>query len=362
MDIPKLKIGDLVAQVPIVQGGMGVGVSLSSLSAAVANCGGIGVISGVEIGFNRPNYIKGKFEENRKALQYHIRRAKKLSPDGIIGLNVMAALNNFKDVVRDAVKEGIDIIFSGAGLPLQLPDLVNGSTTKIVPIVSSAKAAATICKYWDKKSGYCPDALVVEGPEAGGHLGFSDKDLQANNKISLLDLVQDVLGVISEFEQKYRKKIPIIAAGGVFTGEDIGKYLSAGASGAQMATRFVATHECDVSQEFKDAYLKAGKDDVVIIKSPVGMPGRAIKNNFLDEVTKGKTIPARCSYHCLRPCKPKDTPYCIADALINAQKGLMDKGFAFAGSNVDRVNKIVSVRELFDELIEGLRQFQPEGC
>lgn len=360
MKLPELRIGDLVAKVPIVQGGMGVGVSLSGLAAAVANQGAIGVISGVEPGFNRKNYLRDKANENKEALAYHIRRARCLSPKGIIGVNIMTALNNFKDMVKVAVKENVDIIFAGAGLPLDLPELVKNTKTKIAPIVSSAKAAQIICKYWDRKSNYCPDSIVVEGPDAGGHLGFSYEELQPERKRSLADLVKDVLEAIKTYEEKYARKIPVIAAGGIFSGFDIAKLLNIGASGAQLATRFVATHECDVSQEFKEAYVKATEEDVVLIKSPVGMIGRAINNNFLKEVAKGTRMPLKCLYHCLKPCHPKEAPYCIADALINAQQGNLEQGFAFAGSNVHRIDKIVSVKELIEELVEGIRQYQPE--
>lgn len=360
MRLPELRIGELVAKIPIVQGGMGVGVSLSGLAGAVANQGAIGVISGVEIGFDRKNYLRDKANENRKALAYHIQRARSLSPKGIIGVNIMTALHNFRDMVRVAVKENVDIVFSGAGLPLDLPELVRNSKTKIVPIVSSAKAAQVICKYWDKKSNYCPDSIVVEGPEAGGHLGFSYEELQPERKRSLADIVKDVLEVIKTYEEKYAKKIPIIAAGGIYTGMDIGNLLSIGASGAQLATRFVATHECDVSQEFKEQYVKAKEKDIVLIKSPVGMIGRAINNGFLEEVSNGKRMPLRCLYHCLKPCNSKEAPYCIADALISAQQGNMEQGFAFAGSNAHRISKIVSVKELINELVEGIRQYQPE--
>jgi nitronate monooxygenase len=354
MKIPELKIGDLVAKLPIVQGGMGVGISLSNLASSVANCGGIGVISGVEIGFNRPNYLKDKANENIEALKYHIRKARELSPKGIIGVNLMTVLGNFKEMVVEAVKENIDIIFSGAGLPLELPDLVKGSKTKIVPIVSSSKAAGTICKYWDRKKEYCPDAMVVEGPEAGGHLGFAKDDLKPEKKRSLLDILAEVQEVIKPFEEKYQKKIPLIAAGGVFTGADIGRLLTAGASGVQMGTRFVGTYECDASQGFKEEYLRATEEDVILIDSPVGLPGRAIRNTFLDGVAEGLTLSPKCRFHCLTTCRPKESPYCIADALINAQKGNMDKGFAFAGTNACKVKEIVSVRELMDDLAAGI--------
>ncbi|MFZ5966708.1 MAG: NAD(P)H-dependent flavin oxidoreductase [Bacillota bacterium] len=357
MNIPELKIGHLTAKIPIVQGGMGVGISLSRLAGAVANCGGVGVISAVEPGFNFENYSKDKFQANLDGLAYHIRKARELAPTGIIGVNIMTAINNFEDMVKVAVREKIDIIFSGAGLPMKLPELVKDSLTKIAPIVSSGKVAQLICKQWDRKHNYLPDAIVVEGPKAGGHLGFSPEELEHMEDFSLTRLVKEVLEAIKPFEEKYNRKIPIIAGGGIHNGYEIGEVLEAGASAVQMATRFVATHECDASDAFKQAYLDATEDDVMIIKSPVGMPGRAIKNDFIERVYNNQKPKGIKCINCLKPCNPKETLYCIADALINAQKGNLDKGFAFAGANVFKVDKIVSVKELMNELMDELRNY-----
>jgi NAD(P)H-dependent flavin oxidoreductase YrpB (nitropropane dioxygenase family) len=357
MIIPELKIGNLTASVPIIQGGMGVGISLSGLAAAVANCGAIGVISGVEPGFNFEGYQKNKYQTNLDALAYHIQKAKELAPKGIIGVNIMTAINNFDDMVKTAVKAKVDIIFSGAGLPMKLPELVKDSMTKIAPIVSSGKVAQLICRQWDKKHNYLPDAIILEGPEAGGHLGFSLEQLSDLKDFSLVKLVKEVLEAIAPFEEKYGRKIPVIAGGGIHDGKDIGDVLAAGAAGVQMATRFVATHECDASDAFKQAYLDAKEEDVTIIKSPVGMPGRAIRNEFINMVYRdGKPQDIKC-INCLKPCNPKETLYCIADALINAQKGNLDRGFAFAGAKVHKIDKIISVRSLIDELMEELRQY-----
>lgn len=356
MLIPELIIGNLSPQIPIVQGGMGVGISMWKLASAVANNGGIGVISGVEPGFSLPEYLIDKHKANVEALSSNIRKARENSPIGIIGVNIMTALNNFEEMVRVAVKEKIDIIFSGAGLPLKLPELVKDSVTKIAPIVSSAKAAAVICKHWDKKYGYLPDAMVVEGPKAGGHLGFTLEQLKDAAKFPLEKIVEEVLSSIKPFEQKYQRNIPVIAAGGIFDGEDAARIMSKGASGVQIATRLVATYECDADQEFKNQYIKASKDDIVIIKSPVGLPGRDIKNSFIQDIQAGVQKPFKCLSNCLKTCNPKQSPYCIADALINAQKGNMIKGFAFAGENVYRVNKMSSVKEILSELIDGIRR------
>lgn len=354
--IPKLIIGDLVANVPIVQGGMGIGISLSSLASAVANCGAIGVISGVEPGFYLPYYSSDKPKANIDGLTYHIRRAKELSPKGIIGVNIMTALNNFEDMVMVAVKEKIDIIFSGAGLPMKLPELVKDSVTKIAPIVSSGKVAELICRQWDRKHNYLPDAIVVEGPEAGGHLGFSHEQLSDSKNFSLKNLVLDVLEAIKPFEEKYLKKIPVIAGGGLFDAKDIGEILNVGASGVQISTRFVTTPECDASEAFKQAYIDASEEDVIIIKSPVGMPGRAIKNSFIERVYNNDKPKGIKCINCLKPCNPKESLYCIADALIQAQRGNLDNGFAFAGSNVHKITQLQSVKELIDEWMDGLKK------
>lgn len=354
MIIPELKIGNLVAKIPLVQGGMGVGISLSNLAAAVANCGGIGVISGVEPGFNLEHYAKNKFQANMDGLTHHIRKAREMAPNGIIGVNIMTALNNFEDMVKVAVMEKVDIIFSGAGMPMKLPELVKDSFTKIAPIVSSGKVAQLICKQWDRKHSYLPDAIVVEGPEAGGHLGFSREQLDDTENFSLKNLLAEVLEAIKPFEEKYNRKIPLIAAGGIYDAQDMAEMLKAGASGVQMGTRFVPTFECDASMEFKQAYIDAKEEDVVIIQSPVGMPGRAIHNSFIDRIyQEGRVQNIRC-VNCLKPCNPKETLYCIANALIQAQKGNMEQGFAFAGAKVHKVTKITSVKEIFDELIDGL--------
>lgn len=350
MKLPKLRIGNLISKTPIVQGGMGVGISLSSLAGHVSLNGGIGVISGVEVGFNEPDFLSNKKMANTRALKKYITKAKTICNNGIIGVNLMTALNNFEEMVKESVKAKADIIFSGAGLPLKLPKFTKGSDTKIAPIVSSGRTADLICKSWDKKYGVIPDAIVVEGPKAGGHLGFSEKDLLDPSK-TLEVLLQDVLKVIKPYEDKYHRKIPVIAGGGVYDGFQIAKLIKAGASGVQMGSRFVATNECDASDEFKQAYIKCKPEDIKIIQSPVGMIGRAINNEFLKTVVSGSRKPIKCISNCLKPCKPKEAPYCIADALINAQKGNMESGFVFAGANAHRIDKIVSVKELMDELV-----------
>jgi nitronate monooxygenase len=330
---------------------MGVGISLSGLASAVANEGGIGVIATAGIGMNEPDFSRNFIEANIRALRKEIRKARELTK-GILGVNIMVAMSNFADMVRTAMEEGIDIIFSGAGLPLNLPQFLNDTIkTKLVPIVSSARASGIIVRKWSEKYNRLPDAVVVEGPMAGGHLGFKEHMI-GNPEYSLEKLVPKVIQAIKPYEERYKETIPVIAAGGIYTGKDIYRVFQLGASGVQMATRFVTTYECDASEKFKQTYVDSRREDIVIIKSPVGMPGRAIRNAFLEEVSQGKRKPFKCPYHCIVTCDYKTSPYCIASALINAKKGNLSHGFAFAGENAYRAKGIISVKELIETLTE----------
>lgn len=349
MRLPSLIIGDLKANIPIIQGGMGVGISGYNLAQAVANEGGIGVISTVQIGYKELDFETNSKEANIRALTKQIRKARELSPKGIIGVNIMVAIEQYDEMVKTCVEEKADIIISGAGLPLNLPKLVQGSSIKIVPIVSSGKAASIIIRNWLKKYSRMPDAVVVEGPEAGGHLGFHLKQLQEGKEL-LEDIVVEVIKVVRGFENG--DNVPVIAAGGIYTGCDIVKFLKLGANGVQMGTRFVATEECDAHINFKNAYIDVKKEDISIIKSPVGLPGRAIRNKFIKQTETTDIItPDKC-YNCLKKCNPSKTPYCISEALINSVKGNVEDGLVFIGSNGYRVNKIVKVKELIKELVE----------
>lgn len=349
--LKSLKIGDLTAKLPIIQGGMGIGISLSSLSSAVANQGGIGIIATAGIGMNEPDFYTNYLEANIRGLRSEIRKARALTK-GILGVNIMVALTNFADLVKTAIEEKIDIIVSGAGLPLNLPQYITeGIKTKIVPIVSSARAATIIAKKWTEKYNYLPDAIVVEGPKAGGHLGFKAEMINDPDH-ALEKLIPEVVEAVRPFEEQYGKPIPVIAAGGIYTGADMYRFFQLGASGVQMATRFVTTYECDASDKFKQTYIDSSKEDMVIIKSPVGLPGRAIRNTFLDEVSQGKKKPFKCLYHCLKTCELEKSPYCITLALINAKKGNLSHGFAFAGENAYRAKEIISVKELVEKIKE----------
>jgi len=344
-----LRIGDLKVQVPIIQGGMGIGISLSKLASAVANMGGVGIISTVGIGLTDKNSKLSYKKGNIEAIRQEIRKARELTP-GVLGVNIMSVLTDFSDMVKTSIEEKIDIIFSGAGLPLDLPSyLVEGAKTKLVPIVSSGRAASLIAQKWQQNYSYLPDAFVVEGPKAGGHLGFKADALgELGNKLE--NLVDEVVKVAQEIKEKFNKEIPVIAAGGIFTGGDISEIMKRGATGVQLGTRFVTTEECDASQEFKQAIVDATEEDIQIIKSPVGMPGRTIFNRFLQEAKDGSRRPAVCKHNCIRSCNPKTTLYCISEALLAAFKGNLKDGFAFVGSNAGRIKEISTVEKVFNEL------------
>lgn len=350
MDIKPLIIGDLIAKIPIIQGGMGVGVSLSGLAGAVAKEGGIGVLSIAQIGYDEPDFETNSFEANLRALKKHVNKAREIAPEGIIGVNIMVAIKRYEEYVMAAINCGIDIIISGAGLPTALPKIAKGFKTKLAPIVSSPKGASVVLKLWDRKHNATPDMVVVEGPKAGGHLGFTKENLENIAAIDFDKEIAEIVEIVKEYEEKYGKKIPVVAAGGVYTGADIAKYISLGASGVQMSTRFVATYECDAHINYKQAYINSTSDTIGIVKSPVGMPGRAVFNKFIDTVNVHGEKVDKC-YNCLIPCNPKETPYCITKALITAVKGDVDNGLIFCGENAYRVDKIVHVKELIDELM-----------
>ncbi len=355
MGLPELKIGDLTSRLPIIQGGMGIGVSMSGLASAVAEKGGVGVIAGAMTGMGEADITTHSTRANLRVLKREIRRARQATK-GVLGVNIMFALTDYPFLVKTALDEGIDIIFSGAGLPLDLPGyLKNGHRTKLVPIVSSARAAKILCKRWQSRYGYLPDAFVVEGPMAGGHLGFKKEQLD-DPDFALEKLVSEVLKVVKAFANGRNQTIPVIAAGGVYTGADIHRFLGMGVDGVQMGTRFVATHECDADDNFKQVYINARKEDMVVINSPVGMPGRAVRNAFINEVNAGRKKPFKCPFHCVKPCTRETSPYCITLALESARRGRFRGGFAFAGQNAYRVDKIVSVSDLIDTLTHEFNQ------
>ena len=349
-----LLIGDLQVNLPIFQGGMGVAISLSGLASAVANEGGVGVISAAGIGMREPDYIKNFREANKRALRKEIQRARSLTK-GVIGVNIMMALTDHEELIKVAVEEKIDIIIMGAGLPLKIPAMLMEAgfvnhKTKLAVKVSSAKAAKLIFQYWSNKYNIIPDAVVVEGPLAGGHLGFKKEEL-TGTVVPLKKLIEETVNEIRQFEEKYSKDVPVIAAGGIYTGQDMFDIMQAGAKGVKLGTRFVTTHECDASLEFKESYIASKEEDITIINSPVGLPGRVIRNEFVNQIQMGNTKPFKCVWHCLSSCNFKQAPYCIAQVLFNSARGIMDEGFAFAGAKAFRATKIQYVSEVINDLI-----------
>ncbi len=349
MNMKPLIIGNLKVRYPIIQGGMGVGVSRWRLSGSVAREGGIGIISTAQIGYDEPEFAKDSINTNLKAIKKHIDMAKGIAEGGIVGVNIMVATKQYDSYVKAACEAGADVIICGAGLPITLPGLTKGYDVKIAPIVSSVKAASVILKMWDRKFGRTADFIVVEGPKAGGHLGFTKEQLE-DEDFDFDTVVKGIIDYIKEFEEKYQTKIPVIIAGGIFDQEDIKHVLSLGADGVQISTRFVVTEECDASEEFKQAYLNAKKEDISVVISPVGMPGRAIVTPFIKKTEQGR-VPVKKCFNCLSHCNPKETPYCITNSLVEAVKGNIDEGLVFCGENAYLLNKMTTVKEIFKELI-----------
>ena len=350
-NLPILQIGDLKICPPIIQGGMGVRVLGANLASAVANEGCAGIIASVGLGGFEDVSASRFVEINNDGLRSAIRKARVLS-NGIIGVNVMVVLSNYEQLIGVCVEEKVDLIICGSGLPLDLPRMTEGSNIKLIPIVSSARAFGIIYKKWKQNYNKVPDAVLLEGPMAGGHLGFSYEDITNNTTKSLEELVKELVDYVDTLEEK----IPVIAAGGIFDGQDIAKFLKIGAAGVQMATRFVCTTECDVHDDFKQAYITSKKEDIGIINSPVGLPGRVIQNEFTSRVFKGETIPFKCPHHCLRSCNPRTAPYCIAKVLTDASKGKLLDSFVFAGANAYRCTEIVPVKTLIEELSKELME------
>lgn len=338
--------------VPIIQGGMGIGISLGSLAGAVALEGGMGVISTANPGYREAGFLKNPRAINKLSLDKEIKKAKAFAKEkGLVAVNVMAAITDYVDMVTQAIKSGVDCIISGAGLPLELPKYTKDTDVAIAPIVSSGKAARVICKTWDKRYGVTPDFVVIEGAEAGGHLGFSKEELLGGTATPLEEILADVKQVTKPFEEKYEKKIPVFVAGGIFDGKDIKYYLDRGADGVQIATRFIATDECDAFQGYKDMFIACKKEDIEIVKSPVGMPGRALKTPLIEKLSKGEVVPHTWCSNCLIPCKKEETQYCISSALIEGAKGNREEGLFFCGSNAYKIKRQVTVKELMSELI-----------
>lgn len=344
-----LKIGNLTARIPVIQGGMGVGISLDRLAGAVAAEGGVGVISTAQIGFRDPDYDKNPLEANLRAIPEYLKKAREKAQGGIIGMNIMVATKHYEEYVKTAAKAGVDLIISGAGLPVNLPELVEGFQTKIAPIVSTVKSAMVILKLWDRKYHRVPDLLVIEGPEAGGHLGFKREELAAYTKESYAEEVKGILKLVKEYASRYEKEIPVALAGGIYDKADVEYAMSLGVDAVQMATRFVTTVECDAADEYKQAYINCKKEDIEIVQSPVGMPGRAMHNKFQELLSTGAYRPKKCR-QCIATCEPAKTPYCITQALVNAANGNTDDALLFCGAKAYKAEKIETVHEVFASL------------
>ncbi len=367
MKYQPLQIGNLIAQVPIVQGGMGVGVSLGNLAGAVAKEGGVGIISSAQIGYQEPDFEQNTKECNLRAIKKEYEKAREIAPNGVIGFNIMVALQHYEEYVRAAAEAGADLIISGAGLPTDLPQYVTGTLAKIAPIVSSLKSANVILKYWDKKYSRTADMVVIEGPKAGGHLGFSKEQVafytgEGGEEIgdsqgmsaTYEEEILKICDVVKSYGEKYGVEIPVVVAGGIDDAAEMERIMKLGVQGVQVATRFVTTVECDVDEKYKMAYVNAKEEDIQIVKSPVGMPGRAIRNSFMDRVMKGECFAPKKCLRCLRKCNPGEIPYCITEALIHAAKGELEQALIFCGANAYKTNHIETVKEVMDSfMVEG---------
>lgn len=349
-NMKNLKIGDKITRFPLIQGGMGVGVSLGRLAGSVAKAGGVGIISTAQIGYREADFDKSPAQANIKAIESEMKKARAISPDGIVGYNIMTALKEYAAHVKAAVKAGADIIICGAGLPTELPALTEGSPVKIAPIVSTERSAKVILKYWDKKYKRTADLVVIEGPLAGGHLGFRQEELSSYTEESYGGEIKKIIAVVKSFAEKYQTQIPVVVAGGIYDSEDVKRVMALGADGVQVATRFVTTEECDADIRYKEAYINASKEDIQIVKSPVGMPGRAILNPMMKRVMGGEKIGHSPCHGCLAKCSPAQIPYCITDGLIDAVKGNVEKGLLFCGAKAYKAKKIETVSDVIQSL------------
>lgn len=339
-----------VLEIPIIQGGMGIGVSAANLSGHVSLNKALGVISAANLAYKDDNFVDDSVRANVNAIINEVKKAKVISNQGLIGLNIMVACTNYETYVKAGINAGVDIIFSGAGLPLQLPKYTKGSDVLKGVIVSSAKALELVLKYWDKHFNTTADVIVIEGSQAGGHLGFKQQDLINNTCESLEEILEKVINIKVKYEKQYNQPIYVFVGGGIFDGKDIVKYLKLHADGVQMATRFIATKECDASDKFKQAIVEAKKEDIVLVASPTGYCGRAIKNKFIE--SNYKQFNKMACINCLQKCDKGNAIYCISDALIKAVNGDVVNGLVFCGSNAYKVKEIVDVESLIKQLVK----------
>ncbi|MEY8428012.1 nitronate monooxygenase family protein [Lachnospiraceae bacterium 46-15] len=346
-----LKIGNLILKKPIFQGGMGIGVSLSGLAGAVAKEGGAGTISAAQIGFMEEDFDENPLQANLRAMGKELKSARAAAPGGVLGFNIMTAMRHYKEYVMQAVKLGADFIVSGAGLPVELPALTGRHPTKLAPIVSTEKSARVILQYWAKKYNRIPDFVVIEGPKAGGHLGFTEEQLEGFSGDSYKAEIRRIIERIRQYEEQFRQKIPVVLGGGISSRELSSQAFVLGADAIQAASKFVTTRECDAAEAYKKAYIDAKKEDIILIKSPVGMPGRAVRNRFAEYVMHGGNISPKKCRRCLKKCNPAEIPYCITEALIRAVKGDTENGLIFCGADAYKSDRIETVAEVINELL-----------
>ncbi len=349
------KIKGKTINIPLVQGGMGVGISRNKLASAVINCGGVGTISASQIGYVEDDFKanpKSAYRANIRQLEEQIKLVRQKS-DGFLAVNILTASRQYAELAKAAVEFGADAIVSGAGLPLDMPLYTKDSQTANIPIVSSSRALNLICKRWKKRYDVKPDAVIVEGPKAGGHLGVKYEDIA---KHELIDNLDDRFLDVKKYCIDNQLDIPIIVAGGIFTRDDANKYLNLGADAIQVGSRFIGTEECDASDQFKQKFIEAKEEDIVYVKSPVGYPARAIKNKMTKQLERGNIAVEKC-LACVIPCHGKDpiTPYCITDKLIDAVQGDTVNGLVFSGANGYKIEKIESVKSVIDDLLADIR-------
>ena len=349
MGLRPLKINGKTVDFPIIQGGMGIRISLSKLANACINSGIIATISAAQVGFLNKNFRKDPLGENKIELKKEIEKIREVNPNGILGVNLMHAINHFDEYARFLATQDIDFIVSGAGLPLDLPEYIKDSKVKGAFIVSSARAAKILLRSWDRRYNYMPEFVVCEGPLAGGHLGFSKEDMESGNVMSLEDIVEETKEIVKVYEEKYGITIPIIAGGGVHDGKDMAKMLNVGADGVQISTRFIASHECDASLEYKMMIVNSKESDIVRVSSPAGLPGRAIKN-FLTEKLKKENLKVNYCVDCLKTCKKVGIPYCITEQLGNSSAGDVN-GLIFTGAKAYLIDKLDYVENIVNEII-----------
>ena len=347
MKLPSLKIRGLKAEYPVIQAGMGCRIGMADLASAVVKCGGFGTIASVGIG----DLERGKthfVDECNVNFALELKKARELCGGRKnLGVNVMVALSNYEEIVRTAVASGADYIISGAGLPLQLPEYVGEADIALIPVISSGRAFEVVVKTWLRKYNRKPDAVIIEGPRCGGHLGFTMEMIEHPETCSLEILLHDVKEVASRY---HLDDLPVLAAGEVCCRADIEKFLKMGYDGVQIGTYFITTQEAAIDARSKQVFIDAKADDIVVIKSPVGLPVRVLKTPLVERVLSGSRERFTCPYRCLRSCNPAKSLFCIAQALIATWRGDTEHGLYMVGCNVESCRKIFPVKEFFDTL------------